>query len=445
MGRVAFVITTELSGLEKGPSLRGAERRSNPDVERRLTFPWIASLTLAMTKLVRDDATIRLGAFAVRYHTRVNHICSERSTESTRSKSASTPTSGIAARAFAKARCRARSRAVLCAVSLLHSAHTPEAAPRAPGLSCPRCGAPSLLRRLDVGEGDLDQGALLAAALDRKLGLVGFDQRLGQWQAKTGAALRATLANLAERRERQSHFILVHANAGVAHTDHGLASTIDRGRDDHLPARLVELHRVRHQVQQYRLERAFVDHNARQAVVERDAHDNPLARSLWLHQRHALANDAVGVDGDESEFELARFDLAEIEQIVGKTHHVAAGPVDVLDVVLVTLVADRAETLLQHHFGKAQNGVQGRPDLMADLGQKIRLRGAGGLGGLARGDQAPFCITLAAEVAHESAKLRRFARANSRERERQRNRNAGAIAPDHLQRTKDRFGLATLT
>src|ERR1700722_6196497 len=57
MGRVAFVITTELSGLEKGRSLRGAERRSNPDVEGRLTFPLIASLTLAMTKLVRDDAT----------------------------------------------------------------------------------------------------------------------------------------------------------------------------------------------------------------------------------------------------------------------------------------------------------------------------------------------------------------------------------------------------
>src|SRR5271167_4645594 len=37
-----------------------------------------------------------------------------------------------------------------------------------------------LLRRLDVREGDLDQGALLTAALDRKLGLVGFDQRLGQ-------------------------------------------------------------------------------------------------------------------------------------------------------------------------------------------------------------------------------------------------------------------------
>src|ERR1700728_1224462 len=98
-----------------------------------------------------------------------------------------------------------------------------------------KCAA--LLRRLDVGEGDLDQGALLAAALDRKLGLVRFDQRLGQWQAEARPALRRALADVAERRERETHFILVHADAGIAHADHGLACTIDRGRDDHLPAR----------------------------------------------------------------------------------------------------------------------------------------------------------------------------------------------------------------
>ena len=87
----------------------------------------------------------------------------------------------------------------------------------------------------------------------------------------------------------------------------------------------------------------------------------------------------------------------------------AAGSVDVLDIVLVTLVADRTETLLQHHFGKAQNGVQRRADLMADLGEKIGFRSACGFGGLARGDEAPFCVALAAEVAHESAKLRSLA------------------------------------
>src|ERR1700734_1660902 len=150
----------------------------------------------------------------------------------------------------------------------------------------------ALLRRLDVREGDLDQGALLAAALDRKLGLVRFDQRLGQWQAQAGPALRRALADLAERREREAHFILVHADAGVAHADHRLARGVDGGRDDHLPARLIELHRVRHQVQHDLLERAFVDHNAGQAVVERDAHNDPFARSLRLHQRHAFTDDA---------------------------------------------------------------------------------------------------------------------------------------------------------
>ena len=73
--------------------------------------------------------------------------------------------------------------------------------------------------------------------------------------------------------------------------------------------------------------------------------------------------------------------LLKIEQVVGEAHHMAAGSVDVLEIVLVALVADRAEALLQHHFGKAQNGVQGRADLMADLGEKIGLGGARGLGG----------------------------------------------------------------
>ena len=123
----------------------------------------------------------------------------------------------------------------------------------------------------------------------------------------------------------------------------------------------------------------------------------------------------------------------------------AAGRVDVLDVILVTLVADRTETLLQHHFGEAQNGVQGRADLVADLGEKIRFRSACGFGGLARGDQAPFGVALTAEVANERAKFGRFARTDARQRQRQRDRSAAAIAPDHLEWTIDRFGFAALT
>src|SRR6204780_1062491 len=98
----------------------------------------------------------------------------------------------------------------------------------------------SLLRGLDIRKRDLDQRALLAAALDRKFGLVGFDQRLGQRQAETGPAFGPALADLAEWRERETDFILVHANAGVADADHRLARSVDSGRDDHLSAGLVE-------------------------------------------------------------------------------------------------------------------------------------------------------------------------------------------------------------
>jgi hypothetical protein len=58
----------------EGAVIARSEATKQSRRRKRLTFPWIASLALAMTKLVRDDATIRLGAFAVRYHPSVNHI-----------------------------------------------------------------------------------------------------------------------------------------------------------------------------------------------------------------------------------------------------------------------------------------------------------------------------------------------------------------------------------
>src|SRR5829696_8638513 len=42
-------------------------------------------------------------------------------------------------------------------------------------------------------------------------------------------------------------------------------------------------------------------------------------------------------------------------------------------VVLVAFVADRSEAFLEHHLGKADDGVERRADLAADLGEKFRL------------------------------------------------------------------------
>ena len=46
---------------------------------------------------------------------------------------------------------------------------------------------------------------------------------------------------------------------------------------------------------------------------------------------------------------------------------------------------------------------------MADLGQKIGLGGARGVGRVPRGDEAPLGLALAAQVARKRAKLRRLA------------------------------------
>ncbi len=94
---------------------------------------------------------------------------------------------------------------------------------------------------------------------------------------------------------------------------------------------------------------------------------------------------------------------------------------DVLEIVLVALIADRAETLLHHHFGEAENGLQRRADFVADLGEKVGLRRARGLGGVPRRGEPPLGLALAGEIVHQGAKMRGLVRADPRQRQRQRN------------------------
>src|SRR5262245_12576513 len=60
--------------------------------------------------------------------------------------------------------------------------------------------------------------------------------------------------------------------------------------------------------------------------------------------------------------------------------------VDVLEVLTVAIVADRAEAFVHHDFGKADDGIERRADLMADLREKV---------GFCRG--RPLCLALAIE------------------------------------------------
>ena len=241
--------------------------------------------------------------------------------------------------------------------------------------------------------------------------------------------LRPPRAHLAERLERHADLVLVHADPGVAHPDDRLARGVERGRDDHLAAGLVELHRVRHEVQHDLLQRPLVDHHLGQPVVQRHPHDDPLARGLRLHERNAVADEAVGVDGGEGELELARLDLAEIEEVVGEAHDVPARGVDVLEIVAVAVVADRPEPLLHHHLGEPEDGVERRADLVADVGEMLGLGGAAGERRVAGGRQPALGFAFAPHVAEERAEMRRFGRADAGERQREVERRAVMVRP----------------
>ncbi len=107
-----------------------------------------------------------------------------------------------------------------------------------------------------------------------------------------------------------------------------------------------------------------------------------------------------------------------------------AGEVDVAEIAPVAVAADRAEALLHHHFGKADDGVERRPDLVADLGEEIRLLRIGGLGGAARGDKLLLDILPVGDVAKHGAVLAGLAKpADGHE---QRDEAAARHPADHL-------------
>ena len=94
-------------------------------------------------------------------------------------------------------------------------------------------------------EDNFDQSSLVFLALDGKGGVIGLGQGFGQRQAKPGAARRPRGGKPPERFESHADPGLGHANPGIANANNGTSSIRERGGDNDLTARLIELHRVR--------------------------------------------------------------------------------------------------------------------------------------------------------------------------------------------------------
>src|SRR5208337_5680549 len=97
---------------------------------------------------------------------------------------------------------------------------------------------------------------------------------------------------------------------------------------------------------------------------------------------------------------------------------------DVLEIVAVAVIADGPEALLHHDLGEAEDGVQRRPDLMADLGEKVGLRGARRQGCVASRRKAALRLAFSAQVPNQSAIGKGLRRADPREDQRESQRSS---------------------
>ncbi len=98
---------------------------------------------------------------------------------------------------------------------------------------------------------------------------------------------------------------------------------------------------------------------------------------LRPHGKYFLGLDHTGlqIEGDVLNFQLACFNLGEVQDVVNDPQQGVRRRFDDTD----KLALLRVQRGIQQQVGHANHPVHGRADLMAHIGQKVRLRPAGGL------------------------------------------------------------------
>jgi len=128
-----------------------------------------------------------------------------------------------------------------------------------------------------------------------------------------------------------------------------------------------------------------------------------------LHQRHAFLDRGVDRHCLERKVELAGLDLGKVEEIVDQAEQMRARDVNIVQVAPIALVADRPETLAHHHLREADDGIERCADLMADLGEEVRLLSVRCLCRPPRRDQFLLDVLPVGNVAEHRAVLVRRA------------------------------------
>ena len=222
-------------------------------------------------------------------------------------------------------------------------------------------------------------GAAPGGAVDADLTAHAFHQPLADRQAQAGAALAAAgaLVHLGEGVEQVLLQVRRQAVAGVGDgdLDHrlGAALFLEHGAHHDRPA-LGELDRVADQIGEYL---ANTQRIAEQAGGHVGVDDRRLLQALLLghrrqHGLHVL-DDVVQVQRNMLQRQLARLDLGEVENVVDDRQQRFGALADGAQIILL---AGRQGGALQQ-AGEADDAVQRRADLVAHIGQELRLDLAG--------------------------------------------------------------------
>ena len=231
-------------------------------------------------------------------------------------------------------------------------------------------------------EQDRHPGALALAAVHLQLAAMQLDERIGDRQAEPGALIGPgqRLLDLAERREHLDQVLLGDADAVVDDLDGDRSVAVDAGGDLDPAALGRELDGVRQQVQQHLHDPALVAPEPGQRGGDIDAQaDRGRFRRIGDQVLGGL-DDVAQLDVGFLQLDVPRHGLGQVQDVVDDVEQVPAAGMDVAGVFQVFGRAQRAEHLLLEDLREPQDGVQGRPQLVAHIGQELVLGPVGQLG-----------------------------------------------------------------
>ena len=133
-----------------------------------------------------------------------------------------------------------------------------------------------------------------------------------------------------------------------------------------------ELHRIGQEIEHDLLERAAIgreaDRRARSRATRRGSFRSRVPRPRARHPRGAVEVDRLEIEAD-----AAGLDLRHVENVVDDVEQIAAALADVAAIFECTCPRRAGRTCRFHDLGEADDGVERRAQLVAHIGEELRL------------------------------------------------------------------------